>query len=107
MTDKELYQLVRNELFKNGSCDHDKWYLIKLDNSGKTGVFEAKINNRGFIHIRKPFKKRNNGVGETILIYNVYRFTGQQELKYSHMEEVHETEIKRIYEEYKQRTITV
>ena len=102
MNNEKLYKQVTN--FLDGKYVN-RWYLNKFIHEGKEAVFEVKYNNRGYIHIRKPFKTRNNADGEKIFIYNVYRFTGKKDLVYSHMEEVHESTIKEIYEEYKRRNL--
>jgi hypothetical protein len=102
MNNEELYKQISDFLIGKYV---NKWYLNKFELEGKEGMFEVKCNSRGYIHIRKPFKTRNNADGEKIFIYNVYRFTDKKELVYSHMEEVHESTIKEIYNEYKSRTL--
>lgn len=78
MTDEKVYEIVRNALFKDGSCSFDTWYTIVINNKP---LFEASINSKGYIHIRKPIKKidwyenRND-----VFLYRKWRFNSKKEL---------------------------
>jgi hypothetical protein len=82
MNDQQLFKLVSNELFKNGSCTPNVWQLIKIVDGEKVALFEAMLPNRGNIRIRKPFKKSFvNSDGEQVYYYEVFKFTKKMKLK--------------------------
>lgn len=87
MNDKELYNEIHNEMFKTGSAHENEWYLINITREDKKAMFEAKLNNKGYIHIRKPFQKAGLIGGVQKYTYRVFRFTGKKELKFSHYED--------------------
>ena len=78
MNDKELFEVVNKALFQNKSCSFDTWYTIIVNNKP---IFEAAINSKGYIHIRKPIKKvdwyenRND-----VFLYRKWRFNSKKEL---------------------------
>ncbi|MEW5569634.1 hypothetical protein [Rossellomorea marisflavi] len=83
MTDQELYNKVRSILFKTGSCKPNQWKLIKVADNEKVALMEAMQPLKGNIRIRKPFKKQGiNEYNEQTYLFNVYRFTNKDELKF-------------------------
>lgn len=82
MTDKELKDIIDYLLFKTGSSKINVWRPVHIKNGENLAVIEASINNKGFIHIRKP--RRRVAIkedGSTIIEYIAYRFTNKGELK--------------------------
>jgi hypothetical protein len=75
MTDNQVYSIVRQALFETGSCYYNTWYTIVVNNRP---VFEAAINNKGFIHIRKPIRKVE--YKENTFLYQKWRFNSKKEL---------------------------
>ncbi|MDT0160314.1 hypothetical protein [Bacillus sp. AG4(2022)] len=83
MTDQLLYDLIRKELFKKGSCTPNVWQFMIIENNGKKAMFEACLPSRGNIRIRKPVKKQYiNEDGQQIFLFDVYKFTNKKELKF-------------------------
>ena len=77
MTDKELYDIVRKALFQTGSCPLNTWYTIVVNGNP---MFEAAINKRGFIHIRKPIKRVQHK--DNTFEYKKWKFNSKKELIY-------------------------
>jgi hypothetical protein len=83
MTDKELYNAIHGELFKDGSCVPNEWYIVKIVDGEKVAIFEAIYPSKGNIRIRKPVSVYGkNYDNETLYNYDVWRFTNKNELKY-------------------------
>ncbi|WP_079709835.1 hypothetical protein [Paraliobacillus ryukyuensis] len=82
MTDKEFFDSIHNELYKNGSCITDAWFTVTIKDNEKVATLETMQPSKGNIRIRKPFKRaRINANGEQIFLYDVYRFNNKYELK--------------------------
>lgn len=87
MTDKELFEIVQDQLdkAKANTSNHFAWFPIYHNGKIICEAFQDFHTKNGRIRVRKPYERVKAGKtdeGKQIYLYRVYRFSKKIELVY-------------------------